>query len=186
MSVALLVAAVNYPVYINKSVVSKNIRKKRCSKINLWAVCTSNCMCAGIPFTFLEWSVICLCNVLVWREHVLCICRSTRICSSGPSACVTRCRWRRRRRWTASRGASIRAGQPPSIYPPHPMRWRWWREWKGTNEGKMFLGLYDGVILTWLASSCLFVNWELTLWDHCDSCEDLILLHLKIFQTLKI
>lgn len=37
-----------------------------------------------------------LCSVVdidvVRKEHVLCICRSTRICSSGRSACVTRCR----------------------------------------------------------------------------------------------
>lgn len=77
-----------------------------------------------------------------------------RTCSSGRCACVTRCRWRRRTRWTASRGASIRAGPPPSIYLPHQMRWRWWREWRGKNAGRNSFRLFrlDH-------QHCFFLNW---------------------------
>lgn len=52
----------------------------------------------------------------------VCRCRNTRICFFGRCVCATRCRWRRRRRWMASRGVSTRAGPPPSTSLPHQMR----------------------------------------------------------------
>lgn len=54
-----------------------------------------------------------------------------RSCFSGRYACVTQCRWRRRRRWTALRGESTRENPRPFTSLPLLMRWHWWRAWKG-------------------------------------------------------
>lgn len=87
--------------------------------------------CSGFDFS----EALCKLTVACWKrstkESNVCVCRNTRTCSSGRCVCVTQCRWRRRRRWMASRGASTRAGPPPSTSPPHRMRLLWWKGWKG-------------------------------------------------------
>lgn len=103
----------------------------------LWAVCVPAPLSKTTTVTWECWfHCTRLCCASWCSSNAFCLLfihhpRRTRSCSSGPFACVTLFKWRKKRQSTVSRGASTRARLLPATSPPHLMRSPWWRAWRG-------------------------------------------------------